>query len=136
MALRKKIQQKLVGFQVPTSSENSISVKPEVSFLRKVHDIVEDNLQDEDFGIEQLCVNIGLSRAQLYRKFNALTNQSIGIFIRTTRLKKAKYLMETQGHNVTEAAYDSGFKNLSHFSYIFKEEFGFSPSELTHPSSH
>lgn len=136
MALRKKIQQKLAGFQVSSSSENSISIKPEISFLRKVHGIVEDNLQDEDFGIQQLCTKIGMSRAQLYRKFNALTNQSIGKFMRTIRLEKAKYLMETQGCNVSEAAYDSGFKNLSHFSYIFKEEFGFSPSELTHPTSH
>ena len=104
--------------------------------MRKIHQIVDVNLHDENFGIQQLSREIGMSRAQLYRKFNALTNQSIGKFMRTIRLKKAKYLMETHGHNVTEAAYDSGFKNLSHFSYIFKEEFGFSPSELTHPTSH
>ena len=131
MGLRKNIQQKLANFQVSSTSENTISVKPELFFLRKVHSIVKENLHEEEFGIQQLCIKIGMSRAQLYRKFKVLTDQSIGNFIRTTRLEKAKYLIQTQGLNVSEAAYDSGFKNLSHFSFIFKEEYGYSPSEIT-----
>ena len=71
-----------------------------------------------------------MSRPQLYRKFTALTNKSIGRYIRSYRLNNAKVILETQGKNVTEAALSSGFKNLSHFSAIFREEFGYSPSKL------
>ena len=132
MDLRKKIQHRLANYPNSKSLKNNSFIKPELNFLSKVHAIVETNLHDEEFSIQQLCNEIGMSRAQLYRKFNALTDQSLGKFIRSKRLNKAKFLMEIQGLNVSEAAYDSGFKNLSHFSYIFKEEFGFSPSELTH----
>ena len=71
-----------------------------------------------------------MSRPQIYRKFTAVTNMSIGRYIRSYRLYKAKVMLETQVKNVTEAALASGFKNLSHFSTIFREEFGFSPSKL------
>jgi len=131
MGNRKKMQQKLAGFPVSGSPDSLAPIKPELSFLQKIHDIVGANMQDANFDIQQLCNNIGMSRSQLYRKFKALTNQSLGKFIRRMRLDKAKHLMEVQGLNVSEAAYDSGFKNLSHFSYIFKEEFGYSPSEIT-----
>ncbi len=39
-------------------------------------------------------------------------------------------MIETQQKNVIEAALDSGFRSVSHFSTSFKEEFGYSPSEL------
>ena len=131
MENRKKMQQKLAGFRVSKTPESISSMKPELSFLQKIHEIVGANMQDENFDIQQLCNKIGMSRSQLYRKFKALTNHSLGKFIRRMRLEKAKHLIEVLGLNVSEAAYDSGFKNLSHFSYIFKEEFGYSPSEKT-----
>ena len=129
MENRKKMQQKLAGYWVYKTPKRISSMKPELSFLQKLHEIVDANLQDENFDIQLLCNMIGMSRSQLYRKFKALTNQSLGKFIRSMRLENAKHLIEVLGLNVSEAAYASGFKNLSHFSYIFKEEFGYSPSE-------
>ena len=43
---------------------------------------------------------------------------------------KAKEILETTNKNVSEAAFETGFKNLSHFSTSFREEFGFSPGKL------
>jgi AraC-like DNA-binding protein len=87
-------------------------------------------MENEDFGIEDIGSGLNMSKSQLYRKFSALTDQPIGKYVRSYRLHKAKEMMENKGKNVTEAAQDTGFKNLSHFSSCFKEEFGFPPSEL------
>lgn len=129
MKNRKNMQQKLAGFWNNNSTERIFPMRPELNFLQKIHEIVRINIQNENFDIQQLCNEIGMSRSQLYRKFKALTNQSLGKFIRRIRLENAKHLIEVLNSSVSEAAYDSGFKNLSHFSYIFKEEFGYSPSE-------
>lgn len=126
---RNKMQQKL-GMLPSASAQMNTQYKQEVKFLTGINELLDDHLPEEDFGIKDICLSLGLSRPQLYRKFTALTDKSIGKYIRSYRLHKAKMMMENDGKNVTEAALDAGFKNLSHFSTIFKEEFGYSPSEL------
>ena len=43
---------------------------------------VEANLNNAQFGVEELAKNVGLSRAQLHRKLNEATGQSGSQFIR------------------------------------------------------
>ena len=126
---RKKMQNKLsiVPFAPPKSGS---SYRQEMKFLSQINALLEAQLSNEDFGIVDLCSALNMSRPQLYRKFTALTDKSIGQYIKSYRLHKAKEMIELQGKNVTEAAFESGFKNLSHFSTSFREEFGISPSEL------
>jgi len=51
-------------------------------------------------------------------------------FIWIVKLKlAAKFLINKQG-NVSEAAYEFGFSNPSHFSRMFKKHFGVSPKEF------
>jgi len=126
---RYKMQQKL-GMLPSASVQINTQYKKEVDFLTRINELLDDHLPEEEFGIKDICLSLGLSRPQLYRKFTALTDKSIGRYIRSYRLYKAKAMIEKEGKNVTEAAMDTGFKNLSHFSTVFKEEFGYSPSEL------
>ncbi|MEO0334561.1 MAG: helix-turn-helix transcriptional regulator, partial [Bacteroidota bacterium] len=72
---------------------------------------------------------IGMSRMQLHRKLKALTNQSATEFVRDIRLQKAAQMLEQDGTQVAEVAYDVGFNHLSYFAKSFKEKFGLSPSE-------
>ena len=71
-----------------------------------------------------------MSRSQLYRKFAALTNTTVHLFIRKLRLLKAKELLLHTELNVSEVAYDTGFKNPSHFSRVYSEEFGIALSKV------
>ena len=71
-----------------------------------------------------------MSRTQIHRKLKALTNTSTSIFIRRIRLNKAKEMLEKGELNVSEVAYEVGFKNPKYFSQTFSEEFGFPPSKL------
>jgi signal transduction histidine kinase/DNA-binding response OmpR family regulator len=108
--------------------ENHISIK-EDTFIQSVREILELHIAEEEFGIAELCLNMGMSRSQLYRKFSALTNTSLHHFIRKMRLVKARELLQTTELNVSEIAYDTGFKNLSHFSRVYSQEFGVAPSK-------
>ena len=108
----------------------SKNVNKEETFINKVRQILEDNLADEDFGINQLCDNLAMSRSQLYRKFSSLTDLTVHQFIMTLKLQKAKDLLVTTDLNVSEVALDTGFKNISHFSRVFTQEFGKNPSKF------
>lgn len=98
-------------------------------FLETLTKIVEDNLQNEDFSIEQLCQAINLSRAQLHRKIKENTNLSTSLFIRKIRLEKARELLEKSDHNISEVAYLTGNKSPQNFSKYFIETYGLSPSK-------
>ena len=102
----------------------------EDAFMGKVRQLLEAHLSQEEFGIEQLCEALAMSRSQLYRKFSALSDMTVNQFIITLRLEKARELLATTRLNVSEVAYDTGFKNPAHFSRVFSERFGYPPSQV------
>jgi AraC-like DNA-binding protein len=108
--------------------ENEEMVLLENAFIQKVRNIIEANYEDENFALPQLCLKIGMSRSQLFRKMTALINTSPSDFIRSFRLAKAKTLLETTDLTVSEVTYQVGFKDVAHFSKSYQEEFGFPPS--------
>ncbi|MBC6950024.1 response regulator [candidate division KSB1 bacterium] len=108
-----------------------ITVTPrDAQFLQRAMDIVEANMSNEEFSVEIFGKEIGLSRSQLRRKIQALTDQSPTDFILTLRLKRAARLLQQQAGTVSEIAYEVGFNNLSYFARAFKKQFGHAPSEF------
>jgi AraC-like DNA-binding protein len=75
-----------------------------------------------------LCRKIGLGRSQLHNKLKALTGQSTSIYIRAIRLEKAKELLRMTDLNISEVAYEVGFRTPLYFTQVFTEEAGLSPS--------
>jgi AraC-like DNA-binding protein len=70
-----------------------------------------------------------MSRVQLYRKLYALAGQPPSDFIRTMRLRRAAELLLQKAGNVSEVAYQVGFKEPSYFSRCFSQAYGCPPSE-------
>jgi DNA-binding response OmpR family regulator len=99
-------------------------------FLQQAMTLIEGHIDDPHFTVERLGEAIGMSRMTLHSKLKALTNQSPHHFIRLLRLKKAAVLLQQKTVNVTEVAYEVGFKDLSHFAKVFKEQFGETPSQF------
>lgn len=114
--------------RLPESSSGGFQM--EDAFMSKVRQVLEANLEDEEFGIYGLCRELAVSRTQLYRKFKSLSNRALSDYFKSLRLHKAKELLCTTDLNVTEVTYAVGFKNLSHFSREFRSEFGKSPMEF------
>ncbi|MFK8162130.1 MAG: two-component regulator propeller domain-containing protein [Lewinella sp.] len=98
-------------------------------FLRQAMDIVEENMSNTEFSVDQLVKEMGVSRSKLYLKLKALTGQSSSEFVRTVRLKRAVQLLENSNYSVKEVMYMTGFNTASYFSKCFKRQFGIVPSE-------
>jgi len=128
--LRRKLRLRYASMSAPPSTDDK-AIHIEDAFMQKVRQVMEANLDDDQFGIIQLCKSVGMSRAQLYRKFKSLTDKTVNDYLRTFRLHKAKELLLTTDRNVSEVAFDVGFKNLSHFSKVFTEEFGKNPRDIS-----
>ncbi len=128
LELRRKLQLKYQQYALnPTDPELQVTSDIEDSFLQKVREIIDANYSQDDFGLPQLCQKIGMSRSQLFRKMKALTDIAPSDLIRSHRLNKAKALLESGATNVTEAAWQVGFKDPSYFSKLYQEEFGVAP---------
>jgi signal transduction histidine kinase/ligand-binding sensor domain-containing protein/AraC-like DNA-binding protein len=99
-------------------------------FVKRLLDIFETHVAESDFSTEDFAREVGMSRSNLHRKLQALTNQPTHEFLRSLRLKRAAQLLKKSAASVTEVAYAVGFNNLSHFTKIFRQQFGQSPSEF------
>ncbi|MDG1297708.1 MAG: ATP-binding protein [Saprospiraceae bacterium] len=106
------------------------SVEIEDEFIQKVRAIVDLNYGSDSFNLNELCAQLHMSRSQLFRKMKALIQISPSQFIRNYRLEKAKILLESGTLIVSEVAFDVGFKDAAHFSRLFSERFGVSPSKI------
>lgn len=126
---QRKWQEVSADSVIPAASVHE-AAEIENAFLQKLTDIMEANYENEQFGLRELCGEVSMSRSQLFRKMKALYRLAPSEFIRSFRLRKAKYLLETTDLNVSEVTWKTGFSNPTHFSRIFKEEFGISPSDF------
>ncbi len=125
----KKQDLKTANYASEPEGINDAPIEAGDAFLTKLNAIVTSNMDNVDFGLPQLCKAMGFSRAQIYRKIKELTDQSPAVYIRRLKLQRAKELLQSTDLNISEIAYEVGFKDLSYFSRSFSEEFGVSPSE-------
>lgn len=101
-------------------------------FLKKAIEIVEKNMSNSEFYVDDLGKELGLSRMQLYRKLKGLIGQSANEFVRSIRLKRAAQLIKQDQLTISEITYEVGFNDLQYFRDCFKKQFGMNPSEYAH----
>ena len=99
-------------------------------FITSISQLLAANIGDETYVISNLCREMAISRTQLYRKFRLQTGTTPNQYFLSIRLQKARELLGNPGVTVAEAAYKTGFKNISHFSQAFSRQFGTPPSEV------
>ncbi len=129
IALRKKLLARYAQF-APLQQTEDVGLRIEDAFLQKVNGIIESHLEEAEFGVNELCRAVGLSRPQLFRKLKALTDKSIVAYLRSARLHKSRELLQTGEHNISEVAFQVGFNDPLYFSRAFSQEFGFPPTTL------
>jgi len=128
IALRRRLQDKYsqaLKFDPQLLAEGSLDNQ----FLNNVRRTVEEHLDDEQFGVEQLASSVHLSSSQLYRKLKALTGQSTVQVIQSIRLEKAARLLQQQ-YSVREVTHRVGLRSPAYFSQLFKKQFGCTPVEF------
>jgi len=126
---QRKILREKFSKEINLDPRDIVITSTDEKFLKKVMDIIEQQMCDEDFDVRKLCREIGMSRSTLFRKLDALTNQSPVDFIRTLRLKRAAIMLREKYGNISEVALEVGFSNPSYFAKMFKKTFSISPSK-------
>ena len=126
---RKLLRKKIAGRIMLKPSEIAVNSADE-KFLTNVMQAIEKNMEEDDFGVEELAKEVNMSRSQLHRKLIALTNQAPSEVLRNTRLLRAKELLQKKFATPSEVAFKVGFNSHTYFSKCFKEEFGISPGEV------
>lgn len=99
----------------------------EQDFLSKINEIINKNLDNSKFSVENLATALNISRVQLYRKTKAILGVSISDYIQNIRLEKAKTLLKETKLTISEIAYATGFSSPNYFSTSFKNKFDNSP---------
>lgn len=100
-------------------------------FLSNTIDIIEKNIANSNFGVQEMASAMGMSTAHLYRRLKQLTGQTPNAYLRNFRLQRAADLLrQNEGYNVTEVMYQIGIESNSYFSTAFKKLHGISPSEF------
>lgn len=102
----------------------------EKDFVERFQALIEKELGNSDLSVEDLGVQMGLSRVQLYRKIKALTNYTPIELLRILRLKRASSLLASTEKSISEITYEVGFTSPSYFTKCYKEYFGESPSDF------
>jgi signal transduction histidine kinase/DNA-binding response OmpR family regulator len=103
---------------------------PDKEFVRKFKELVNENLHHTDFGVKEICHEMGFSRVQLYRKVKALLDSSVNDYVNTMRLRKALKLLKTTGLSISDIAYECGFSSPTYFSTAFKTFYQVTPSDV------
>ncbi|WP_298735029.1 hybrid sensor histidine kinase/response regulator transcription factor [uncultured Chitinophaga sp.] len=103
-------------------------VSADEKFLQRALEIVEKQLSNADFSVEELSRELCMNRVSVYRRIFSITGQTPVEFIRTVRLRKAAQLLAQTEMNVTEVAYEVGFNNPKYFAKYFKIAYKMLPS--------
>ncbi len=99
-------------------------------FIKKLYDILEVNLENEQFGVNELSEAIGISRSQLHRKLQSIEDKSASRFIRHYRLQKAMEMLQNNVATASEISYRVGFGSPTYFNTCFREFYGYPPGEV------
>ena len=112
--------------QVPTVP---VAQSAESQFVEKFRTIIQANLGNSELNVETISHEMGISRAQLYRKIKSITGISPNDIVREARMRRADRLLETTDKSVSEIAYEVGFSSPSYFTKCYREFFGRTPNK-------
>ncbi len=130
--IRRRFQSQLAqpGQPIAAANQPTPENQPvEDPFLTRIHQVIDEHLDDSLFGVEELVRLLDMSRTSLHRKIKAVTNGSTTELVRNYRLKKAAALLR-QGHTSTATAYLCGFGSPAYFTKCFRELYQLTPGEF------
>jgi signal transduction histidine kinase/DNA-binding response OmpR family regulator len=127
---RKKLREHYLNrirFEPDSLEVNEVDL--DAVFIEKAIRLVNENLQNAEFGIEEMVEQLFMSQSTLYRKIKSLTGLSLTGFIRSVKLKKAAQMILQNDMKLSHVAYEVGFNDYKHFRKSFQQQFGCLPSD-------
>jgi hypothetical protein len=98
------------------------------SWVKELKQIIQDQV-DSNLNLTEISKNLDINPSYLSREFSKhFDNLSFGEYSRKLRIEKAIEFIRQRKYSLTEIAYLTGFSDQSHFTRIFKQQTGKSPS--------
>lgn len=101
----------------------------DVEFMTRALNIVEDNLANEHFSVEDFASSMNMSRSNLHLRMTTVYGASATSFIRRLRIEKSMEYLKEGKLNIAETAYAVGFASATYFATAFKQVTGMNPTE-------
>lgn len=125
---RRKIRESFINS--PHLHTNSLVLtKADQTFMERINQIIEQNMENADFNVDNLAEMVNTSRSSLLRKIKGITELTVNEYIRVLRLKKAALLLQEGQYRINEICFLTGFRNSSYFAKCFREQFGQLPKD-------
>ncbi len=105
--------------------------KSDEEFLQKLDEVIQNNIANPDFNVEDLADQFFMSKASFYRKIKGVLDITPNEYLRIARLKKAAQLLKEGNYRVTEICYMVGFNSPSYFAKCFQQQFGVLPKDFS-----
>ena len=126
---RKKLRQTFA--KSPFVAANTMALtKADEEFIWKLNDIIQANLHNPEFSMEDMADALKMSRSSFYRKIKGVLDLSPNEYLRLERLKQAAQLLKEGKSRVNEICYTVGFNSPSYFSKCFLKQFGVLPKDF------
>lgn len=126
---REKLRQAFT--QSPFVAANTMALtKADEEFIQKLNEVIQMNLSNPDFCMENMADGMNMSRSNFYRKIKGVLDLSPNEYLRLERLKKAAQLLKEGENRINEICYTVGFNSPSYFSKCFQKQFGVSPKDF------
>ena len=111
-----------------TSEENALSEQDQ-HFMEELYKLMEEELSNSELDVTRITKMLYISRTKLYYKIKGLTGETPSNFFRTYKLNRAAELLKSGKYTIAEIADKTGFSTQSHFTVVFKKQFGVTPTE-------
>lgn len=121
---------------VVENGKMNLTFDSDKEFLETLTRIVLKNLSNENFGVEELIRESGLSGNILRHKIKILTRQTISQFICEIRLKQSHEMLMDEVVNVSDVAYKTGFGSPAYFTRRFHDRYGYPPGDVRKNTLH
>jgi signal transduction histidine kinase/DNA-binding response OmpR family regulator len=104
--------------------------KSDEKFIKKLHTIVQENISNPEFAVNDVAEKLNMSPAGFYRKIKGILDLAPNEYIRIERLKQAAKLLKDKTHRINEICHLVGFTSPSYFARCFQQQFGVLPKEF------
>jgi len=112
------------------SFDASIAPERDLAFVKKVTDIIHNNIANTSFSVKILSSELDMSRMHLHRKLMTISGKTASTLIREIKMKKAAELLSTRTMRVSEVMRAVGVSNYNLFNKYFKDLYGNTPKKF------
>ncbi len=121
-----------LGYARETQRRDLLNCGMKAEYLQRIRYFIRKNLDNELLGPDWIAEALNISTRYLHMLFEA-EELSVSRYIQRLRLEACRAALADPAfadYSVSEIAYRSGFKDASHFSRVFKQEYGDTPARF------